>query len=98
MILENTENATNAVRYGLLRVPERKFPHQIEIADAQYVYRALGDIPPCEDAYLPYFYHAIPRNSFSGISKTADGRQFNAMYREEEAEDPFSSYKYLLGG
>ncbi len=85
-------------RVGLIRVTERAFPTQVIVGDAQYVYRPLGSAAPSSDSTLPYFYNALPSGTYVGISKTADGRQFNAAYVRDAAEDPFSMYDFLLGG
>ena len=85
-------------RVGLIRVTDRAFPREVIVGDAQYVYRPLGSAPPSSDRALPYFYNALPSGVYAGISKTADGRQFNAAYVKEEIEDPFSMYELLLGG
>jgi hypothetical protein len=85
-------------RVGLIRVTERAFPREVIVGDAQYVYRPLGTVPPSSDSTLPYFYNTLPHGTYVGISKTADGRQFNAAYARKEAEDPFSMYGLLPGG
>ncbi len=82
-------------RYGLLRIEGRSFPSQVQITDAQYVYRPLAGALPSRDPSLPYFSNLLPSGQFTGISKTADGRQFNAAYTRW-VEDPFSRYEDLL--
>ena len=82
-------------RVGLIRVSGRSFPKQVNVTDAQYVYRPLGSAVPPEDDTLPFFYHTLPGGTYVGISKTADGRQFNAAYLPRK-EDPFFFYEHLL--
>jgi penicillin-binding protein 1A len=86
-------------RVGLLRAPERTFPVQIYVKDAQYVYRPLLGEMPAEDSFVPYFLHTLPKGTYAGISKTEDGTQFNAPYLgcHREEEDPFSFYSHFFG-
>ena len=84
-------------RTGLIRVTDRSFPIEVAIRDAQYVYRPLGNTAPSEDADTPFFGSILPPGVYVGRSPTADGRQFNSLYRRQEEEDPFSFYRPLLG-
>ena len=85
-------------RVGLLRIEGRSFPVQVQVRDAQYVYRPLQGAKPAEEAGVPYFWHTVPKGNYVGISKTEDGTQFNSAYREQvmedemEEDDPFSFY------
>ena len=65
------------VGVALVSVPERSFPKQIVITDAEYVYRDItGYIKrPTEDT-LPYFWYSIPEEEYVGISKNK--KQFNS--------------------
>ena len=86
-------------RVGLIRVPDRDFPIQVEILDAQYVYRPLGDAMPGVRSDVPYFINTLPKGRYAGISPTADGIQYNAAYlgrREEDEEDPFDFWKFFF--
>ncbi len=72
--------AENIVRYGLIRTPERKFPYQIVVVDAQYVYRYLPDyIMPGITSSEPFFINTIPYGAYVGISSY--GKQFNHFCR-----------------
>jgi hypothetical protein len=53
----------------MLRIPNRAFPHQVVIEDAQYVYRPLGDGTPCCDEGAPFFADTVPRGTYVGISR-----------------------------
>ena len=86
-------------RVGLLRVDSRSFPIQVNVLDAQYVYRPLGDAMPGVRSDTPYFINTLPKGRYVGISPTADGVQYNAAYlgrREEDEEDPFAFWKYFF--
>ena len=72
-------------RVALIDVPERSFPTEVYIIDAEFAYR----IPPSDialdgngappDSY-PYFYYSLPEGVYSGISNKR--RQFNAACGE----------------
>ena len=63
------------VQVGMIQV-ERKFPIQIYIADAQYVWKTLGiDDDISTDSTLPFFYKSLGWGNFCGISNTK--KQFN---------------------
>ncbi len=82
-------------RYGLIRVEDRAFPSEVVISDAQYVYRTLAGGLPSLDPSRPYFGNIIPSGSYAGISRTADGRQFNSAYMEKQ-QDLFLHYEGLF--
>ncbi|MBQ2719043.1 MAG: transglycosylase domain-containing protein [Clostridia bacterium] len=86
------------VRRGLVRTPERRFPVQVLVRDAQYVYRPLGEGRPTAEANAPYFASLFGKGEYVGISPTETGAQFNAAYRPRAAESPFDFYRPLLGG
>ncbi len=78
--------------YGLLHYEARDFPEQVYIEDAQYIYRFLGDTAPSEKETEAYFAPLLPAGHYAGISKTEDGIQFNATYRQD-IENPFRRYE-----
>ena len=86
-------------RVGLLRIEGRDFPVQVNVLDAQYVYRPLGNRTPAVGENEPYFNTLLEKGHYVGISPTADGRQFNAAYRprKREEDDPLGIYKYFFG-
>jgi hypothetical protein len=66
-------------KVGLIRVESRAFPKQIYVTDAQYVWRPIEkDAPLSESDKEPFFAPALNNGVFVGISKTPNGRQFNA--------------------
>ncbi len=65
------------IRVSLLSIPERSFKKQVYITDAQYVYRPLNGSAPADDKTLPFFANAL-KGKYVGLSKTANGRQYNA--------------------
>lgn len=67
---------------GLLSIPERNFPRQVFVSDAQYVARDMENFAPSKDVTQPYFAESIPKGRYVGISMTKDGRQFNAACPE----------------
>jgi hypothetical protein len=69
-------------------VENRAFPKQLYVTDAQYVYREIGkeDALPDTDKE-PFFANALPQGQFVGISKTENGRQFNAICLSHNGSD-----------
>lgn len=75
-------------KVGLIRVENRAFPKQIYVTDAQYVYRQIGEddeLPDTDKA--PFFATLLPKGQFVGISKTENGRQFNAICLSHNGSD-----------
>ena len=67
----------NLVKVSLLNINDRAFPKEIEITDAELVYRDIdGYIPRPVDYALPYFQYTIPDGVFVGRSKNK--KQFNS--------------------
>ena len=67
----------NLVYVSLLKIPERKFPKEIYITDAEYVYRNVGAYAERPIDYsVPYFYSTIPEGEYVGISDKR--KQFNS--------------------
>ena len=53
------------------------FPKEIYVTDAEYAYRdTSGYLDYPTDNRLPYFYYALPPESYSGLS--GDKKQFNS--------------------
>ncbi len=66
----------NLVMISLLDIPGRVFPCEVNVKDAEYVYRDIGDFYRLPDTeYIPYFYYALPPGEYAGIS--GGKRQFN---------------------
>jgi len=62
---------------ALLDIPERKFPKQIYITDAQYVWRKVDAETQLGSSYdVPYFVNTLGEGEFCGISKGK--KQFNS--------------------
>ncbi|MBQ8528135.1 MAG: penicillin-binding protein [Clostridia bacterium] len=64
------------VKVSLIRTPKRSFPKELNITDAEYVYRdidAYEDRP--DDTSLPYFYFTLPEGEYAGVS--GKKKQFN---------------------
>ena len=76
--------AENRVKVALIDVPERIFPTEVKIADAEYVYRNISEsIPRPTNELLPYFYYSLPEGEYAGISGTK--KQFNSAGRVYKA-------------
>lgn len=78
-------------RVSLVRVPDRAFPIEVTVTDAEYVYRdPAGTLPSGEDA--PFFSGSIPKGVYVG--RSGEGRPFNAAARaplaREETPPPIS--------
>ena len=69
------EACPNTKKVGLINVTDRSFPVEIFVADAQYVYRDIGDIAPGGTENQPYFSTALPEGTYVGISKAE--KQYN---------------------
>ncbi len=90
---------------GMLRLPERDFPMELYVGDAQYGYRDLGDALPSEAKDRPFYEGLLSPGHCVGISRTADGRQFNILcplhgeepfYEDEIGEDnPADPFAWL---
>lgn len=64
-------------KISLLDIPERAFPKEITVTDAEYVYRRMPEGTLPGDSYdTPYFAYAIPDGEFVGRSKSK--KQFNS--------------------
>ena len=62
---------------SLIRVPERHFPKEIAVGDAEYSYMELqDDIPFAGDYTVPYFYNMIPEGEYIGTGRKR--KQFNS--------------------
>ena len=71
------------VKVALIRTPERAFPKQIYITDAEFVYRdidAYSERP--NDSSLPYFYYTLPEGEYFGLS--GNKKQFNSAGKSYE--------------
>ena len=67
----------NIVKIALLSVKDRAFPKEINVTDAEYVYRDIdGYTPRPVDYALPYFQYALPEGVFVG--RSGDKKQFNS--------------------
>ncbi len=67
----------NLVGVALISVPDRSFPKQIQITDAEYVYRDLAGYEKRPNDYtLPYFFYSISDGEYVGISDNK--KQFNS--------------------
>lgn len=66
----------NVITVGLLKV-ERSFPYQIYVTDAQYTWRDIGDTKACTDPSLPFYANLLPSGTYSGITLTDSGTQYN---------------------
>jgi penicillin-binding protein 1A len=64
---------------GMLLLPQRNFPVQVYVTDAQYGYRPLEGETVTREKERPFFEHLIPPGQYIGITRSNDGRQFNAI-------------------
>lgn len=65
----------NLVKISLLDIPNRAFPIEISVTDAEYVYRKTYGEEICQSENLPYFYNALPPEEYAGVS--GNKKQFN---------------------
>ena len=62
---------------ALLDIPDRSFPVEVYVTDAEFVYRGIKNAAERDVASnLPYFYSELPEGEYAGISNRK--RQFNA--------------------
>ncbi len=67
----------NLVDISLISVPDRSFPKEIYVTDAEFVYRNIGGYTDRPIDYaLPYFQYALPDGVFVGRSRGK--KQFNS--------------------
>ncbi|MBO5945738.1 MAG: transglycosylase domain-containing protein, partial [Clostridia bacterium] len=67
---------------ALIDIPDRAFPCQITLTDAEYVYRSVGEGMAYGEYYdVPYFINTVPEGVYVGRSKNK--RQYNCsnIYR-----------------
>ena len=73
----------NIYQVALIREDTRAFPAQINVTDAQYVYRELpAGVRPCGWWGEPFFIKAIPDGVYIGTTPLNGGRQFNSFRYE----------------
>jgi membrane peptidoglycan carboxypeptidase len=65
-------------RVSLLDIPWRDFPIQVQVRDAEYVWRPLAGKEAGKWWGVPFFINTVPRGRFVGITDRGGGRQFNA--------------------
>ena len=71
-------------RVSLVKNEGRRFPKEIYITDAEYVYRNVRQAQPQNNINgLPYFYSELREGEYAGISRKK--RQFNS-YPENLAQ------------
>ncbi len=70
---------SDIVQVGMIRVT-RRFPMQIYVSDAQYVWQDIGNTMPETSPELPFYNNLLGQNEYSGISR--GGVQFNRYCRE----------------
>ena len=69
--------AENIVKVALISVPDRAFPKEIYVTDAEFVYRdTVGYNPRPDNPSLPYFEYSLPDGVYVGKSKRE--KQFNS--------------------
>ena len=67
----------NIVGVALLNIPDRAFPKEIIITDAEFVYRDIERYTERPIDYaLPYFEYSLPDGVYVGKSKNK--KQFNS--------------------
>ena len=74
----------NLKEIALLRIENRRFPKEIIISDADYVYKHVdGSAPLCEDNSYPYYYNYIEDGVYVGRGRRK--RQFNCLCTCEDS-------------
>ena len=74
-----TENCDeeNIEEIALIRIEDRKFPKEIIVTDAEYVYRETDGSKPLPDTFeLPFFYNYIEEGTYVGRGRRR--KQFNS--------------------
>ena len=72
---------------GMLLLPQRSFPTQVYVADAQYGYRALAEEEITRAPDRPFYEGLIPAGQYIGLTRTESGRQFNAACSLHDGRD-----------
>lgn len=68
---------SDTVIVSLLKIPDRRFPKEIYITDAEYVYRDVeAKYEWCSEDDKPYFYYSLPNGDYAGLTKRK--RQLNS--------------------
>ena len=66
----------NLTYVSLLDISDRKFPKEITVTDAEYVYRDVGNAKFGDSYDIPFFYYALPEGEYVGRGKNK--KQFNS--------------------
>ena len=72
-------NPENVTPVSLVRIPDRDFPTEVIVSDAQYAYRDMIIPPSDHDMSKPFFSETIPEGRYVGISTGVGKPQFNAF-------------------
>ena len=81
-VLDFSYGGEDYIYISLVKNENRKFPTEIEVEDAQFIYRNMsGYNEICTDEDKPYYYYAIPEGEFVGVSDTK--RQLNRGVKKE---------------
>lgn len=76
-VADQYSDPTDIVIVSLLDIPNRVFPKEIFVTDAEFVWRNVsGYDPRPQDQGLPYFYLTLDEGEYAGISKSK--KQFNS--------------------
>ncbi len=70
----------NLVKISLLDIPDRAFIKEVNITDAEFVFRKAEQGNICKSEYLPFFYNALPPEEFAGVS--GNKKQFNSACKK----------------
>ena len=66
----------NLIKISLINVPDRSFPIETTVLDAEYVYRRIADGVPLGDNFdIPYFYYDLQEGEYVGVG--SEKKQFN---------------------
>ena len=77
-VITDLEEGEKPRNVALLDIPWRDFPIQVQVKDAEYVWRPLEGKEAGTWWGVPFFIHTVPRGRFVGITDHGGGRQFNA--------------------
>ncbi|MBQ3870921.1 MAG: transglycosylase domain-containing protein [Clostridia bacterium] len=79
-------NCENIIQYALVLETERAFPFQLEVTDAQYTFRPLGDAAPDYAPLSQFYSNTLEPKTYVGRVRKVD-KYFNSYCSKHNSPD-----------
>lgn len=97
-VATSTCPAENVREVGLITV-ERRFPTQVPVTDAQYVFRTLpAGVRPGSYRYNPFFINLLPPGTYCGVTNYWGATQYNRFCTEHFDFEAYDAGALPFGG